>query len=141
MDRPRSHVARRPETQCRPQINQKIGVDHYDNFLQRIPCYEVKAHADIVANICAKADMQIRLIVSRPYLRGAADSGDFDLAITERNTSLENIRTILIDTVIPVPFAEGFLKVGLATSSSVSRDKGSKWHGASALPGSKSGIV
>lgn len=116
--------------------NQKIGIDHYDDFLARIPRSEVKAHSDIVRKACAMADAKIQLIVGGSYRRGAADCGDIDLIITKENASLEEIRTILTKTVIPHLFDEGFLKVGLATSSSKLQDHGSKWHGASALPGS-----
>ena len=116
--------------------NQKIGIDHYDDFLTRIPRREVTAHVDIVRSACAKVDAQIQVIVGGSYRRGAVDSGDIDMIIARDNASLENIRTILIDTVIPELLREGFLKVVLATSSSTSRDRGSKWHGASALPGS-----
>jgi DNA polymerase IV len=63
-------------------------------------------------------------------------TGDIDLIITKENASLEYIRTMLVDTVIPRLYEQGFLKVGLATSSSRSGDHGSKWHGACALPGS-----
>ena len=116
--------------------NQKIGVDHYDDFLARIPRQEVKAQSEIVRKACSMADPKIQIIVGGSYRRGAADCGDIDLIITKENASLEEIRTILTNTVIARLFDEGFLKVGLATSSSKLQDHGSKWHGASALPGS-----
>jgi DNA polymerase IV len=116
--------------------NQRIGIDHYDDFMTRIPRSEVTAHADVVREACAKADKEAQLIVGGSYRRGAAGCGDIDLIITKENASLEYIRTMLVDTVIPRLFEQGFLKVGLATSSSRSGDHGSKWHGACALPGS-----
>lgn len=116
--------------------NQTIGIDHYDDFLSRIPRNEVMAHSEIVRKACVKADPKFQLVVGGSYRRGAADCGDIDLIITKENASLEDIGTILTQTVIPQLFAEGFLKVGLATSSLTSRDQGSKWHGASALPNS-----
>jgi DNA polymerase IV len=117
--------------------NQKVGIDRYNDFLTRIPRHEVTAHADIVRKACAQADAKIQLIVGGSYRRGAADCGDIDLIITKEDASLENLRAVLIDTVIPQLFKEDFLKVGLATSGSTSRGQGSKWHGASALPGSQ----
>ena len=116
---------------------QRIGLDHYNDFLYRIPRSEVMAHADIVRRACSNADAQIQLVVGGSYRRGSADSGDIDLIITKESASLEQIRTILIDIVIPQLFQDGFLQVGLATSRSRSMDQGSKWHGASALPGSQ----
>jgi DNA polymerase IV len=117
--------------------NQKIGIDHYEDFLARIPRSEVTGHADVVRKACAKADAGIQVIVGGSYRRGAADCGDIDLIITKENAGLHDIRAILIDIVIPQLLAQGFLKVGLATSSSTSRFQGSKWHGASVLPGSR----
>ncbi len=118
--------------------NQKIGLDHYEDFQSRIPRGEVMAHADIVRRACANADAQIQLVIGGSYRRGSANSGDIDLIITKESASLEQIRTILVDTVIPQLFKDGFLQVGLATCSSRSRMRGgSKWHGASALPGSQ----
>ncbi|KAJ6145089.1 DNA polymerase POL4 [Penicillium chermesinum] len=42
----------------------------------------------------------------------------------------------MVDVVIPQLFRDGFLQVGLATPRRLGHD-GSKWHGASSLPGSK----
>ena len=118
-------------------LNQKIGLDHYDDFLARIPRNEVTAHADVVRKACAKADAGIQVIVGGSYRRGAADCGDIDLIITKQNAALDNIRATLIGIVIPQLLAQGFLKVGLANAGSTSREQGSKWHGASTIPGSK----
>lgn len=117
--------------------NQKIGIEHYHDFLTRIPRSEVGAHAQMVTKACTEVDPGIQLIVGGSYRRGAADCGDIDCIITKKEASLLNIRTTMVDTVIPQLFLEGFLKAGLATSSSTSRDQGSKWHGASALPDSQ----
>lgn len=117
--------------------NQKIGIDHYDDFLARIPRDQVKAHREKVREACLKADADIQIFIGGSYRRGATDSGDVDLIITKEGASLEYIRTIVIHTVIPKLFKEDFLKAALATSrSKASGNQGSKWHGASALPGS-----
>jgi DNA polymerase IV len=116
--------------------NQKIGIEHYDDFLARIPRSEVKLHGDVVTQSCARADPGLQVFIGGSYRRGAADSGDIDLIITKEGASLEHIRTTMVETVIPELFASDFLKAGLATSSSRARDQGSKWHGASAVPAS-----
>jgi DNA polymerase IV len=112
--------------------NQRIGLEHYDDFLQRIPRAEVEAHRDIMRCSTLKADPAMQVIIGGSYRRGAADSGDIDLIITKDGASLDQIRTLMIETVIPTLFEQDFLKVSLAMPS---RADGSKWHGASALPG------
>lgn len=115
--------------------NQKIGLEHYDDFLQRIPRAEVEQHGKMVRDVLKNADKGMQAIIGGSYRRGASDSGDVDLIITKEGASLEHIRTIVLGTVIPRLFQRGFLQVGLATAKL--GDGGSKWHGASALPGSK----
>ncbi|KAJ5246830.1 hypothetical protein N7468_001813 [Penicillium chermesinum] len=106
--------------------NQQIGVDRYHDFALRIPRKEAVQTAD--------KDMQV--IVAGSYRRGALDSGDIDCLITKPDATLEQIRSLMVDVVIPQLFRDGFLQVGLATPRRLGHD-GSKWHGASSLPGSK----
>ncbi|KAL1966481.1 hypothetical protein VTN77DRAFT_4403 [Rasamsonia byssochlamydoides] len=113
--------------------NQRIGVERYDDFQQRIPRAEVEAHGNIVREAVQRADADMEVILAGSYRRGAADSGDIDVLITKPGATMECIRSIMMNTVVPRLFDQGFLKVSLATSS---RNDGSKWHGASALPGS-----
>ncbi|KAJ6036316.1 hypothetical protein N7540_000595 [Penicillium herquei] len=115
--------------------NQRIGVDHYHDFMQRIPRKEVEAHGVIVQNAVHSIDPDMQVIIAGSYRRGALDSGDIDVLITKPDTSLDHIRSLMKDQVIPKLFADGFLQVGLATSHQHDSD-GSKWHGASTLPGS-----
>lgn len=113
---------------------QRIGVEHYDDFAQRIPRKEVEAHGAIVRREVQKADKDMQVIISGSYRRGARDSGDIDVLITKPGAVLDQIRYVVMNVVVPQLFEQGFLQVGLATSH---RDKdGSKWHGASCLPGS-----
>jgi DNA polymerase IV len=118
--------------------NQKVGIEHYEDFLTRIPRDEVKAHGDIVREACSKADANIQTVIGGSYRRGTSDSGDVDVIITKEGASLEHIATAMTDTVIPQLFKQGFLKVTLAASRPKQGGSlGSKWHGASALPDSK----
>ncbi|KAK2761573.1 hypothetical protein FQN54_001401 [Arachnomyces sp. PD_36] len=112
--------------------NQQLGIEHYDDFLQRIPREEVKAHGDVVREAILKADPGVHTIIGGSYRRGASNSGDIDMLITKPGSSLEDIRSLMMDTVVPELFRQKFLKASLAISS---RSDGSKWHGASALPG------
>ncbi|KAJ5091854.1 hypothetical protein NUU61_006724 [Penicillium alfredii] len=113
--------------------NQRIGVDHYHDFAQRIPRKEVEAHGDIVRKAVQQVDSEMQVIIGGSYRRGALDSGDIDVLITKPGASLEQIRSMMMDVAIPQLFSDSFLQVSLA----ISRQEGSKWHGASALPGSR----
>ena len=112
--------------------NQKIGIDHYEDFRTRIPRVEMDRHDQYVRETCSKIDGTVQFTIGGSYRRGAADSGDVDFIVTKPDATIENIRTIILDRVIPKLFDEGYLKVGLATTDKV---EGSKWHGAAALPG------
>ncbi|KAJ5279819.1 hypothetical protein N7478_005191 [Penicillium angulare] len=115
--------------------NQRIGVERYHDFMQRIPRKEVEAHGAIVQKAVQAADPDMQVIIAGSYRRGAPNSGDIDVLITKPNASLEYIRGLMQDVVIPKLFQDEFLRVGLATSKRHDHD-GSKWHGASTVPGS-----
>lgn len=113
--------------------SQRIGVDHYQDFAQRIPRAEVKIHGNIVRQAVLKADPALEVIISGSYRRGASDSSDIDVLITKPGATIEQIRSVMVEVVVPDLFEQDFLQTSL---SSTSRGNGSKWHGASALPGS-----
>jgi DNA polymerase IV len=73
------------------------------------------------------------VIVAGSYRRGNLDSGDIDLLVTKSEASVEHIRTLMMENVVPELTRQGFLKTALATSFD---RQGSKWHGACVLPGS-----
>ena len=112
--------------------NQKIGIAHYEDFKTRIPRAEMDQHNQYVQETCNKIDATVQFTIGGSYRRGAADSGDVDFIVTKPDATIENLRTIILDRVIPKLFDKGYLKVGLATTDKVD---GSKWHGAAALPG------
>ena len=112
--------------------NQKVGIEHLEDFQTRIPRKEMDQHDEFVREVCGKIDSTIQFTIGGSYRRGAADSGDVDFIITKPDCPIETLRTIILETVIPRLFEQGYLKVGLATTS---KDDGSKWHGAAALPG------
>ncbi|KAF2221188.1 hypothetical protein BDZ85DRAFT_297833 [Elsinoe ampelina] len=114
--------------------NMKIGIEHYDDFTSRIPRAEVKAHSDTVDEAVKKIDKDIQVYTMGSYRRGAQTSGDIDLVITHPTWTVSHLRTMLIDTLVPVLFKSGFLKCSLAATN---RLDGTKWHGASCLPTSK----
>ena len=111
--------------------NQKIGIEHYEDFQACIPRQEMTRHNQFVRNICGEVDASIQLTIGGSYRRGAAGSGDIDFIVTKDECSIEILRTIMLERVIPRLFDEGYLKVGLGTTA---KESGSKWHGAAALP-------
>ncbi|KAK4697830.1 DNA polymerase IV, partial [Lecanoromycetidae sp. Uapishka_2] len=113
--------------------SQKIGIEHFDDFQTRIPRGEMDLHDSYVRETCSKIDPSIQFTIGGSYRRGAADSGDVDFIVTKPDCAIELLRTIMLETIIPLLFKKGYLKVGLATTGKVD---GSKWHGAAALPGS-----
>lgn len=115
-------------------INQRIGIEHYNDFAQRIPRQEVAIHGEIVRQAVHATDPAVEVIIGGSYRRGASNSGDIDLLITKPDATIEYIRTIMLDVVVPQLFEQDFLMTGLSVTS---RADGSKWHGASVSPGSK----
>lgn len=114
--------------------NQRIGLERYQDFAQRIPRKEVEAHGAIVRQAVQAVDKDMQVIISGSYRRGAQDSGDIDVLITKSDATLEEIRSLILDTVVPRLFQDGFLQIGLQTSRR--NGDGSKWQGASMIPGS-----
>lgn len=115
--------------------NQLIGIEHYDDFLARMPRDEVEQHGAIVRKAIQKVDEGIQVTIGGSYRRGAADSGDVDFIITKPDCSIDSLRYLVIEVIIPQLQADGYLTAGLAVTS---KQHGSKWHGAAALPGSSS---
>ncbi|KAL2845856.1 hypothetical protein BJX68DRAFT_256719 [Aspergillus pseudodeflectus] len=111
--------------------SQRIGIERYFDFSQRIPRGEVRAHGEFVRRVVQEENPDMQVIIGGSYRRGAPDSGDIDLLITKPDATIKEIRTFMLDIIVPKLFQQGFLQVGLATTS---RDDGSKWHGASKLP-------
>ena len=112
--------------------NQKIGINHLEDFQSRIPRIEMDRHNRYVRDSCSKLDPTIDFTIGGSYRRGASDSGDVDFIVTKHDCPISTLRTIVLESVIPRLFKEGYLKVGLATAA---KEDGSKWHGAAALPG------
>lgn len=113
--------------------NQRVGIDHYEDFNSRIPRAEVKQHSDVVRSAALKLDPAIEIYTMGSYRRGAQSSNDIDLIITHPHWTVSQLRSMLIDRLIPRLFKQDFLQCSLA---SISKVDGTKWHGASRLAGS-----
>ena len=113
--------------------NQRIGLEHYDDFMMRIPRAEVEQLAAIVQGALRQADPHLQMIVAGSYRRGEKDCGDIDVLITKVKASAEQIARVMTGEVVPRLLRKGFLKVALSVGDG---PECSKWQGACALPGS-----
>ncbi len=118
-------------SKCDLSKNQKIGIEHLEDFQSRIPRGEMDQHNDFVRETVAVIDASIELTIGGSYRRGQQDSGDIDFIVTKPDCSQETLRITMIDTVIPHLFAKGYLRASLATSS---KADGSKWDGDCTIP-------
>ena len=114
--------------------NQRIGLEHYEDFNSRIPRAEVEQHGNVVRKALQKIDPALEVVVGGSYRRGSPTSGDIDCLITRPGSSSEQLRTVVLDKLVPALIRSGFLVASLASTS---KDDGSRWLGASCLPGSK----
>ena len=118
-------------TKAKLTKNQRIGVEHYVDFLSPIPRKEVEAHGAFVEGVMEEVFPKLKFTIGGSYRRGAQSSGDVDFIVTAANTSVTELRTLAIEIVVPRLFELGYLQAGLAVTSA---DTGSKWHGAASLP-------
>ncbi|KAI4168532.1 MAG: hypothetical protein LQ343_006318 [Gyalolechia ehrenbergii] len=114
--------------------NQKIGIDHIEDFAARIPRQEVEQHGQLVRDAIQHVDPSIEVTIGGSYRRGAASSGDVDFILMKPDAGIEVLRTVILDTVIPRLFASNYLQASLAATTSRS-SSGSKWHRCASLPG------
>lgn len=111
--------------------NQRLGIEHYDDFNTRIPRSEVESLGAVVKKAALALDPNLQIIIMGSYRRGAPASSDIDLVVTKPRTSIDTLRTILLERLIPTLFTQNFLQ---ATLASTSPKTGTKWHGACCLP-------
>ncbi|EPS40748.1 hypothetical protein H072_5399 [Dactylellina haptotyla CBS 200.50] len=113
---------------------QKVGVERYHDFKQRIPREEVAEHGGIVAGVLRDMDEKVESHVMGSYRRGAKDCGDIDIIITKEGAGVEELHEVL-EKLVEKLFEQGFLMCGLAIAR---HDDGTKWHGASKIGGKES---
>ncbi|KAJ3579847.1 hypothetical protein NPX13_g723 [Xylaria arbuscula] len=111
--------------------NQRIGVEHYDDLLTRIPRAEVKALGDHVKDVAATIDPSVELIISGSYRRGAETSGDIDLITTKAGTTSTQDLMPFLEKLVGKLKKDSFLTAALAEHH---HNGGNKWHGCCVLP-------
>jgi DNA polymerase IV len=117
--------------------NQRIGIEHYNDFITRIPREEVTALGEIVKETSADIDISIQVIIAGSYRRGAANSGDIDCLITKPGTSSSREVLAFLHKLVAKLTDIGFLVAALAVPHNAD---GTKWHGACVLPGTSNAI-
>ncbi|KAK6531353.1 hypothetical protein TWF281_008161 [Arthrobotrys megalospora] len=110
---------------------QRIGVERYQDFKQRIPREEVAKHGEIVSKTLQTIDEKVESYVMGSYRRGAKDCGDIDIILTKQGAMVEELHDVL-EKLVQRLFDAKFLMCGLAIAR---HDDGTKWHGASRLGG------
>lgn len=125
------------KSRARLNQNQRIGIDHYEDFNTRIPRDQMTALGELVTKAVADIDPAVEVIIGGSYRRGAATSGDIDFILSKPGTSSTSDLLPFLNTLITNLTQSGFLVAALAVPSrfSSSPDSGSKWHGACVLPG------
>ncbi|KAL1306896.1 hypothetical protein AAFC00_005540 [Neodothiora populina] len=115
--------------------NQRIGIEHYDDFNARIPRSEVERHANIVRSALqglTSPSETYAVYTMGSYRRGAESSGDIDLLITaSASTPLSSIRATVVERLVPLLTRTGYL---VATLAQTALSDGTKWQGACRLP-------
>ncbi|KAG0639831.1 hypothetical protein HOY80DRAFT_961525 [Tuber brumale] len=110
--------------------SQQTGIEHYEDFQQRIPRDEVEQHGDIAMRVAREIDVELKLEILGSYRRGAKDCGDIDIMITKEGVEAHAITEILCELVEKL-FEIDFLQCALAIPRG--SDNGTKWHGASKI--------
>ncbi|KAA8899614.1 hypothetical protein TRICI_006326 [Trichomonascus ciferrii] len=116
----------------RPDLtsSQKIGIEHYDDFNERMPRSVVEKHYTVVKEALQKFDTAAEAIPMGSFRRGQADCGDIDIIITKKHAALNDL-TPLLHKLIKHLESIGFIVCSLSGP----HQEGSKWYGASVIPG------
>lgn len=118
--------------------NMRLGIEHYNDFLTRIPRDEVTALGSIVKTYAAEIDPNVEIIIGGSYRRGAINSGDIDCLVTRTGTSAAVDLLPFLKRLVDRLTGIDFLTAALAVSSE--KGSGSKWHGCCVLPGVQNSI-
>ena len=65
--------------------NQKIGLIHYDDFLERIPRKEMGQHSRLIKKAIKSLKLTIEMDIVGSYRRGEKSSGDIDVLLKSSN--------------------------------------------------------
>lgn len=66
--------------------NQKVGLIHYEDFIERIPRKEMGQHARFIKKVIKSLKLNIDMDIVGSYRRGEESSGDIDVLLKSSNT-------------------------------------------------------
>lgn len=69
---------------------QIIGVNYYEDLIERIPRKEIEKHESLLKKMLAKVDASAELTIAGSYRRGCQDSGDIDVLIKSEDKNTYN---------------------------------------------------
>ena len=135
------------KTKAKLTDNQRLSINHYDDFNTKIPRAQVTALGDIVKKAVAEIDPRVECTIMGSYRRGAAQSGDIDLLLTRASTTSSEDLMPMLNELISTLTKSGFLVAALAkprdfnpyfnhkSKAGPTPKSGSKWHGCCVLLG------
>ena len=112
--------------------NQRIGLDHYEDFQRRIPRQEIERHEAVVKTALSEMLPHLKATIGGSYRRGAPDSGDVDFLVTAPGLSAGTLSHLVFQKLIPRLLEMNYLMCSLTNSK---EGCSSKWLGAAQLPG------
>lgn len=75
--------------------NQRLGIEYYDDWNERIPRSECTAHKQYILSVAREIDPKVEITVGGSYRRGSLDCGDIDYIVTKPDTELPELREFL----------------------------------------------
>eukprot|EP01039_Chlorochromonas_danica_P010650 gene10650-11809_t len=93
---------------------QRIGLQYYEEFQQKIPRVEVEAIGQVVREQCQQMLGSVEVIICGSYRRGKPQSGDADILIVPSIGQCDRLPSYSLQTVLDALSARGFLTDHLA---------------------------
>lgn len=111
VDELRAAVTDEPALLTSAQI---VGLEYYEDLLERIPRTEMAKHEKILLTTLASVTPQLEGIIVGSYRRGAQNSGDIDMLITAPPLMSEKDQQIQFTAFITALEKSGYIKAMLA---------------------------
>ena len=104
---------------------QKVGLKHYEDLIERIPRAEVKALADYVTDVVTKlSNGTVSVTCGGSYRRGAPSSGDVDMIFLPIDGAADNAAVDIMEPVLNELRRSGFLTDDLAIPNQFGENNG-----------------